>query len=36
MGACMQILIGAIIFAVGCFCGAVLVATGEALERRKR
>ena len=32
----MQIVIGAIIFAVGCFCGEVLVATGEALERRKR
>lgn len=32
----MQILIGAIIFAVGCFCGMVLVVTGEELEKRKR
>lgn len=32
----MQMLIGAAIFAVGCFFGAWLVATGEAIEQRRK
>lgn len=31
----MQIVIGALIFAVGCFFGAVVFAAGEELNRRK-
>lgn len=32
----MLIVVGAIIFAAGCFFGAIMVATGKMLERRKR
>lgn len=31
----MQLVIGAVIFAVGTFFGAVLVLVGEQMERRK-
>lgn len=32
----MQLVVGALIFAIGCFFGAWMLATGEAMQEKKR
>lgn len=32
----MQIVIGAVVFAVGCFFGAVMICSGQALEKKSK